>query len=102
MTHGPIGDLHQEQPVLAAQLDAALVVPVRADQPTAQVLGVAEPAQSRRLGLNRSRLPGQREAASMLAQASLDVAAREQHVPAQEGDARAFMVLSAGGRLGAF
>ena len=76
------------RPCAPAELDATAQPVVGADHPAAHVFGVAEAAQGRRLAARARRAPRELEAAAVLAQAALDVAAREAEVAAQVVDAR--------------
>ena len=85
-----------------AELDTLAEPSMRADHPSAHVLGVAESAQGHRLNLDEARLPGCLERGPMLAQASLPVAPGKAQIAAQEVDARLLghQILCARFRLG--
>ena len=89
--HRPVGDLDATETLLPGELDTASEALVRADHPTAHILGIADAAERHRFELGRSRLSRQIQAPAVLAHAALDIAAREEEIAAQEMAARLFL-----------
>ena len=100
--HLAMSRLDAPEAVLAAQVEAALVVRLGRDHPAADIVGIAEAAQRRGLVLRRATRPGKGQALAVVLQAARDVAAREAEIAGEKMGARPHVreVEAGRGRLG--
>jgi hypothetical protein len=100
--HRPVRHLDTAEPVPLAQSDALAEPIVRADHATADILGIAEPAQRHRLEFGRPGRSREFQSNAVFAQAAFDAAARKAQIAANKMNARLLCneMLRHGHRLG--